>query len=224
MSVYNGSLTEIDLKEARRYAGLAKVPDFAESLLEEAAANVLLLATPRGTWQEYDYDCAAGVVRDASPFALPGEKIRRHLSGCEKVIILAATVGEAVEEAITAKFEGGDYTLSLLMDAAATAAVEQVADALEKAVSPRIKAQGYFTRWRFSPGYGDFPLEAQPEILRLSRAADICLSLSSSLMLMPRKSISAVLGLYREGTLPNDTLPQGCGSCGQKNCVYRQKV
>lgn len=81
------------------------------------------------------------------------------------------------------------------MDAAATTAVEHVADGIEQAIDQKFNMQGLVRRWRFSPGYGDWPIQAQPEMLRLAKAHEIGISLTSSLMLTPRKSVTAIIGL-----------------------------
>ena len=52
------------------------------------------------------------------------------------------------------------------MDAAATTAVEHVADGIEQAIDQKFNMQGLVRRWRFSPGYGDWTIQAQPEMLR----------------------------------------------------------
>ena len=223
MPVYNAPLLTIDNQETKRYAGLMKAQDFSEDKIAAACDNARLLAQPRGIWEIYDYDCQEQIIRSQPPCKLQGHKISGHLAGCEKVIVLAATVGEAIEEDITARFADGEYTMALLMDAAATTAVEQLADGMEKALTPRMGAQGFLLKWRFSPGYGDWPLEQQPELLRLANAEKIGISLTSSLMLMPRKSITAIIGLYRkqENTLPSHK-PESCALCSQVNCPSRK--
>ena len=80
------------------------------------------------------------------------------------------------------------------------------------------------TNGRFSPGYGDFPLEAQPSIVRTLRA-DIRLGLTvlPTHLLLPTKSITAVLGLF-------DVLPsrheenEACASCALRaTCEMRKR-
>ena len=98
------------------------------------------------------------------------------------------------------------------------------ADGMEKALAPKMAAQGFAMKWRFSPGYGDWPLEQQPELLRLAHADKIGVSLSSSLMLMPRKSITAIIGLYRKQaeTAPSHS-PHGCAMCNKTDCPSRKQ-
>ena len=222
MPIYNARLQKIDAAETRRYTGLMRAKDFDQQMIDEACEEALLLAEPRGIYQIYDYDCQRQLVIAEPSFQIAGQKIGQHLSGCEQAIVLAVTVGSAIEQQVARCFEVGRYAYSVLLDAAATTAVEQAADELEKAIKPQASAQGYAMRWRFSPGYGDWPLAQQPEMLRLSHADEINISLTESLMLQPRKSITAIIGLYRpESTAGLKTRP-GCNNCTQKDCPSRR--
>lgn len=219
MPIYRPALPAVDAKETRRYAGLAKA-EFDETAISEACEECALLAEPRVSWELFDYDCENGTAAAAPPFLIEGNIIRKHLSGAERVVFLAATIGEAVEEAVTRHFDEGRYAHSVLLDAAATAAVEQVCDALEAMLRPQFAKEGFAMRWRFSPGYGDWDIHAQPELLRLTQAESIGVSLTESLMLRPRKSVTAVIGLARgEG---GKDAPKGCAACPRLDCPARK--
>ena len=222
MPKYNTPLMSIDPKETRRYAGLSKAPDFNKKTILSACREVLYVANPRGSWEIYDYDAVNGVVLADEPFLLQGKKITKHLCKAKKVVIMAVTIGEMVEEEISNHFKDGEYTLALLMDAAATTAVEQVADGIEKAVDQKIRMTGLSRRWRFSPGYGDWPIQCQPEMLKLAKADEIGLGVTSSLMLNPRKSVTAIIGLVpKTEAIPEDK--QSCKFCPNPTCNFRTR-
>lgn len=256
MPIYNSPIFAIDAAEARRYAGLQKA-DFSQQLIDDACMEAQLLIQPKGIWQLYDYDSAHQLLhttendvslQGTAPhchdkadttgncLALQGNSIGKHLTGCCKVIVMAATVGEAIEQQVTKSFEEGRYSFSVLLDAAATAAVEQVADAMEKTIRNEVKRLGLAMKWRFSPGYGDWPIQQQTEILQLAGGSHIGISLTESLMLMPRKSITAVIGLYYPDTVRNctpheqNTLNKApekpkhdCRHCSKIDCPARNK-
>ena len=54
------------------------------------------------------------------------------------------------------------------MDALASAAIEEVCRIADEDIKGQI--DGEFLTWRFSPGYGDFPLEIQKEFLEAVNA------------------------------------------------------
>ena len=223
MPIYNAPILRIDPKETRRYAGLQKAKDFDEKMIKDACEDAQLLANPRSIWQLYDYDCETRTVLSSPTFRIQGKVIGKHLAGCEQVILLAATIGEEIEQEVTKRFQEGAYASSVLLDAAATTAVEQVADALEKAIEPELSRKGYAMRWRFSPGYGDWPLEHQPELIRLSHAEEIGISLSESMMLMPRKSITAIIGLAKNTKNAPASKQHDCSSCNKLDCSSRRE-
>ena len=221
MPIYNAQILAIDAAEARRYAGLKKVPNFGEKNIRDACEEALLLLEVRGSWEVYAYDCANQTVASEPPFKIEGKSIVKHLEGCEKVICMATTVGFEIEREITKKFERGEYLSSVLLDAAATSAVEQAADAMEKHFAATFAKQGFKLRWRFSPGYGDWDLTAQEELFKIAGAEQIGMKLSSAMMLEPRKSVTAIIGLYKGQVARNKEL-KTCAACNKIDCPARK--
>ena len=202
LPIYNAQILEIDAKETRRYAGLRKAQDFGEKNIRDACAEALLLIEVRGAWNVYDYK--APVVQSEPPFTIAGKSILKHLDGCERVICMA--------------FERGGYLASVLLDAAATTAVEQAADAMERHFATMFAKDGFKLRWRFSPGYGDWDLTAQEKLFTISGAEQIGMSLTSAMMLEPRKSITAIIGLTKELS----TRRKNCVTCDKLDCPARK--
>ena len=220
MPIYNAQILEIDAAETRRYAGLRKAQDFGEKNIRDACAEALLLIEVRGAWNVYDYNNQ--VVASNPPFTIVGKSIIKHLDGCEKVICMAATVGFDIEREINKKFERGEYLSSVLLDAAATCAVEQAADAMERHFAATVAKDGYKMRWRFSPGYGDWDLTAQEKLFKISGAEQIGMCLTSAMMLEPRKSITAVIGLEKKGQGIRSKGKGNCAACNKLDCPIRK--
>lgn len=224
MSLYQCQLTQLDLSEIKRYAGL-QTSEFSAERLQAAADSVILTAQPKATWQLYSYDSATATVQAAKTYHLPGQSICRHLAGAEQIIFLAATIGETVETAIARQFQQGEYTAAVLMDAAATTAVEAVADQLERALRAQFNPQGYNLTPRFSPGYGDWPLTGQATVLPLTGGSTLGITLTEAFMLYPRKSVTAVIGLVPNTKSPaKETIPaDNCARCQKTDCPARKR-
>lgn len=80
--------------------------------------------------------------------------------------------------------------------------------------------KGLYLRPRFSPGYGDFPLSAQKEILDgLEAGKRIGITLTEGYLMMPSKSVTAVIGVSRT---PAACTIEGCEACGKKDCAFRR--
>ena len=107
------------------------------------------------------------------------------------------------------------YTYQAVGAAMAEAWCEEVNDIIRK----EAEEKGLFTRPRFSPGYGDFPLEVQKDFERiLEMPKSIGVSLSESLLMTPTKSITAVVGLSKYRT---DCHTAGCEECNMhETCEY----
>ena len=145
------------------------------------------------------------------------------LGFCYGQQIMAVTLGARSEQELR-RLSALDPLEALVYDAACSSFVEAAADALEDEVVRYADACGMVTNGRFSPGYGDFPLEAQPSIVRTLRA-DIRLGLTvlPTHLLLPTKSITSVLGLF-------DVLPsrheenEACASCALRaTCEMRKR-
>ncbi len=219
MPIYNAQILKIDAAEVRRYAGLRKAQNFGEKNILDVCQEALLLLEVRGAWEIYNYKNQT--VASEPPFTILSNSVIKHLDGCEKVICMATTVGAAIEQEITKKFERGDYLASVLLDAAATAAVEQAADLMEKNFAAQFSKDGYKMRWRFSPGYGDWNLTEQEKFFKICGAEKIGLHLTSAMMLEPRKSVTAIIGLEKISTQKNFSIQKSCANCNKLDCSMR---
>lgn len=220
MPIYNGMLPIIDKSEVKRYAGLRHAEDFPQQFIDEACKEIQLLATPKGVYQEYNYDAENKTILSNPPLQIEGSVIEKHLEKSTKVYVMAVTVGEDVEVRSEQLFKQGNYTVGLLLDAAATTAVEQIADQVNEIINTIAKKQGYKPTWRFSPGYGNWPLEVQKELANIIKTAQIGLEVTKNFLLFPRKSVTAIIGL-----MPGDediATKRGCTSCSQKDCTSRK--
>lgn len=220
MPLYNASLLTLDPAEVKRYAGLQKA-EFPASRIRIACSEAKILSRPKAIWQLYAYDPNSSVVQSEPPLTLVGSAIRTHLAHCCKVIVLAATIGEAIETEITAQFQSDQYSAGLLLDAAATTAVESAIDQLEDALRLRFAKEGLRLVHRFSPGYGDWDIRIQPHLIELAHAQEIGIALTESCMLTPRKSVTAIIGMTAKelpGSAPH------CQHCKKTNCPARKEI
>ena len=219
-NIYRPILNYIDRQETKRYAGLRKDQDFPEKLVDEACNIVMMVKEPQTVWTVYPYDNCNACVQAQNEYFIPGNSLRKHLACATQVIFLSATVGEMVEQAASDAFARGEYALGMLIDAAATAAVEQTADELEKLLANQFAKLGFRMTFRFSPGYGDWDLSEQDKVVKLANAEAIGVTLTDSLMLMPRKSITAVIGLCPD--IEEETPSKGCNRCTKLDCLMRR--
>jgi hypothetical protein len=223
---------QIDLAEAGRYLGYTEQPEpLMLERLRSGARRVSQAARPRYIYAAWPLLTETAGCELRGALFLPGGSIARHLRGCTEGFLLAATLGAGVD-ALLRRAALADLLDNVIMDACATALAEQVTDAAEEELR-RTRAgetPGYFTS-RFSPGYGDLPLTVQPDILRLLDAPRrIGLGVTASHIMVPRKSVTAVIGsaaapLPESGRLSGATCAaaERCSRCAQrKDCSYKR--
>lgn len=196
--------------EALRYLGYrGNPPDEATAaLLDKGYDELKTAAVPR-------YITKLFAKQDASHL-LKGSGIAAHLSASDRVIFFAATLGSGTDRLIhTAEITNMAY--ALILDALASAMTEQLCDNIEQELHAGVS--GYFT-WRYSPGYGDYPLDVQSGIIRaLDADKRIGLTVTSSDILIPRKSVTAVIGVSDSEQAKGQ---RGCATCNlRETCSFR---
>lgn len=214
-------LESIPMDEVLRYLGAAgKDPGPLLPLAESCCRELLAAARPRWTWRAFACgETPEGVLLEGG-FLLPGEDIRRHLSGCREAVLLAATLSQGVD-ALLRRTQLSDLSRSLVLESCATAAIEEVCDRGEAVIREKYPDRSLTSR--YSPGYGDLPVTLQGEFLALldaPRRMGLCATESS--ILTPRKSVTAVIGIREPGV---ETPPQkrSCESCSlRESCQYRR--
>lgn len=181
-------LTGINRAEAMRYLGyrgqeLSKGDTVA---IDRCVEAVMQTASPKLVWKR--------VPIDSCP-CIEGEDLARHLAGCDEVALMAVTLGVDIDRLIS-KLGVKNPADALIIDSCASAAIENVADNFESDLRPALASKHRSLTKRYSPGYGDLPIEVQRDLCAyLDTAHAIGLTLSHSLMMIPTKSVTAFLGI-----------------------------
>ncbi len=177
-------------------------------------------------------ECRAGlsyrVCYARSPVSIKGEEVifpfatvksrdlAKNLSGVRRVVIFAATVGVELDRLI-AKYGRLSASKGICFQAIGAERIEALCD---KFCADFEKENSICLKPRFSPGYGDLPLEFQKEIFRvLDCPRKIGLSLLDSLLMSPSKSVTAIAGISEEEISCES--PEKCKICGNFDCIFR---
>ena len=165
--------------------------------LETAVARCISSAAPRHAYAFFDVaQDAQGLYLPQAQLRLPGSSIAAHLTGARQCALMAVTLGMQTERVHRALEASGSMTQLLLFDAACSAYAEYMADVCQNEVAEAAARCGLQVRGRFSPGYGDLPLQVQPGLLAaLDAGRRLGITLTDSLLMIPRKSITAIVAL-----------------------------
>lgn len=209
-------------EEIFRYAaaqGLEQDP-FWEAQADKAIAMTEAQLRPRFCYRCFSISQETdGVSVKNTALFLQGQDIKKHVKGAQSCYLLAATLGHGMETLLRHTM-ATDMTLGLLLDACADVAIESLCDSICEDITKELPC-GVRCTTRYSPGYGDFPLSVQPDFLKaLDATKRIGLHVSPDLILLPRKSVTAVIGVT---TGEKETLVHGCAHCANRqNCSYKK--
>lgn len=206
-------IDKLNREEALRYMG-CKAPesldDIVKNYLDECEKRVLNALSPKFLYRYFNLN--------EPLIPLEGRDISAHLAGCSGAVIMCATAGAAIDRLIRA-LQIEDMAKAVIADAFAGAAVEQICETAENELKSAFSDR-FFT-WRYSPGYGDFPLETQKSLLSALNAQKIGLCTTDSFMLTPLKSVTAVIGVSKK---PLPAKNRGCATCNMSHsCEFRKR-
>lgn len=189
------ALPEIDRKEVLRYMGCKHSTAETEELIDRA----ICIAQSAFCGKVCFCELPLRISNDGIAFGslcTQSNSLRKNLEGCESVILLGATVGIEIDRLIL-RYGKTSPSLAVCLQALGAERIEALCDVFCADMAQEILLQGKNLRPRFSPGYGDMPLEAQRDIfLMLACDRRIGLTLNDSLLMSPTKSVTAIIGIY----------------------------
>ena len=127
---------------------------------------------------------------DFGDFSVDSTALAKNLHGISKCFIMAVTLGSPVDRLLK-RLSVSSSAEYYITDALASALAECAADKAELLIKGECKC-----RVRFSPGYADFSIEKQADVLKVLDAGRLLgISLSKSFLMTPQKTITAVIGI-----------------------------
>ena len=211
------SLPPVNPSEVFRYAACPSVGEAESSLLAQCLSEADCALRAQVCWANFPISLTDTCL-DLSFAKTDASALRRHLSGCESVILFAATIGLGIDRLI-ARYSRLSPARALLFQALGAERIECLCDVFCADMRQRLAQNGKHLTKRFSPGYGNLPLTLQTDIFRaLDCPRTIGLSLTDSLLMMPSKSVTALIGVSASPTVP---FPDGCAVCQKTDCNFR---
>lgn len=210
------------VREALRYLGYGACEAEKSTLgmIRECFEKLSQTAKERMVYRVFELRMVRDSLIEFGNIRIESRSLSDNLKGCEKVILLGATLGVEVD-ILMRRYSCTDMARAVVLQACAAAFLEEYLDERQEELSGEMAKEGYFLRPRFSPGYGDFSILHQRDILRLiDTARQIGLSMTEGSMLTPTKSVTALIGLSRER---KDCHRKECEGCEKTDCRYRRE-
>lgn len=191
----NITLCEEDRSEILRYLGYRgnEITEVVEENIKAAIALSNKCIAVKYVWKPFTLlKEKEGLTLEGSDMVLKGKSIARHLKKSTRIILFCVTIGSEFDREIQKQMVKNP-SLGVILNACGIQAVEKAADAVQKEAEESLECKSGV---RFSPGYGDLPLETQEDVMRILDAAKLCgVTINESFLMNPQKSVTAIAGL-----------------------------
>lgn len=125
--------------------------------------------------------------------ALKGKAIAKAMAKAKEIALFVGTIGPALEAEVNRLYQRDEYTKATILDTIGSVAADEGAEYLNSVIVEKAEKK---STPRFSPGYGDWDLSIQKRFLEITQASKIGITCNEAFFMIPRKSVSAVIGLY----------------------------
>ena len=139
------------------------------------------------------------VVCDISETLFQGGNMVKLLKNCDYATLLVCSMGPDFEKKIDALKET-EPAEAFYMDRVGAWMADYFADPVERLIETEIYKNGYNKTFRFGVGYGDWKLTVQGEVLKVTEAHKIGVSVNEAFIMDPRFSVSALIGWERKNS------------------------
>lgn len=120
------------------------------------------------------------------------------LKQASEIAIVMCTIGPLLEKAVDEYFKSGQSMKGFLLDGLGSAAVDSLAQKACDLINSDAVSGGLSSSSPYSPGMHGWSIDNLPALFRLVPADQISMSLTSSGMISPRKSIAMVIGIGKD--------------------------
>lgn len=152
---------------------------------------------------------------------LESRKLARLLERCNMVAVFALTIGNYLEDLVAYLAENGLILQATVLDAIGSGTAEKLAAQVEDDIRIKAGAEGMVISRRFSPGYCDWEVSQQELVFRALGNNVSGITLNESMLMIPRKSVSGIIGIGLPGNGITEYNP--CTTCGQRDCPGRRR-
>lgn len=211
----------LDRHEILRYLQVSHSNNTIDKLIDRAEREVIQAAHPKHVSRliTVKADACTGKTVLAGT-EIESRNLAEHLQACSEGFLFACTLGPGVDSLVK-RYSLTDMPMLPVAQAVSAAYTEYCADQAQKELEDYAAKHNLFLRPRYSPGYGDFPLSCQRflfDALQINKTIGV--SLTSSFMMIPFKSVTAVIGLSPDPSLCHI---HKCMTCTAKNCPFRKE-
>jgi hypothetical protein len=173
----------------------AELPPKIEKLYDTHLAQMMSLCAPKIIYEIFSTTVTNRTVKLGNVAEFHSESLSKLLTGCRSTATYAVTIDDLLEKKCEYFSDQQEYLRSHLFDCFGSEYCERTADSLSSLVKQKALLERKKPTIRFSPGYGDLPVEANIDILEILDAAKIGIIANEFGYMTPRKSTAGFIGL-----------------------------
>ncbi len=214
------SVGEVNKQQVLRYAGInGRETPYLRDMLYECVDEAIEESLPIFSYHACYRVLTRKEFQKQIPYAEDSLLLRKKLDVSDEILIFAGTVGINFDRTMR-RLGNVAMGKGIIMHALAAERAEALCDMITKEYEKEeLLPNGKFLGDWCCPGYGDFDLVAQRELVRLLKTQTaIGLKLTDEGFMIPSKSGTGVIGIKEK---PLDC-PILCPNCPDKDCAYRK--
>lgn len=192
-------MIELRTKEIYRFLGYRNITPSKEvdERIRLCVEKMQEAAAPRCFYRSFPVKQTAPGITEIAGLRIRSRNLFKNLEGCDHAYMFAATIGMGIDMLIK-RSELSSLMEASIYQAAGAEMVEAFADSEIKKIRAQEAEKGYRLRPRYSPGYGDLPLQLQTDFAKILDMQKWCgISLTDTLLMVPSKSITAFIGCLK---------------------------
>jgi len=217
------SLNTKEVLRRQGFKGHSKIrPEIKKIILE------LLAAVKNAHFLEpavaYEYYKVTGMSPSQASLednkAIQGPLLPTIFPEAKELAVVVCTIGPKLEKQVTDYSKSGETLRGALLDGIGSAAVDMLIPEACRLIASEASSRGHQTSSPVSPGWPGLPLTEQWNLFELVNTQEIGVSLTASGIMVPRKSVSMVIGIGPK--MATWTQAEVCARCSlRKTCPYR---
>jgi len=229
MKIIKNIKLKIDEEEVLRYLGYHrnKAGETSEIILQitrEEIEQGYCLFEPKGIYSKVMIKniSSEGRINLENGLCLEiNNSMLNLLKGTSYLAFGLSTIGNQLEEKVAELFAKNEYPKAMALDVVGTVASKFLSNYVKSLICQEAKEQNFQTTKYFSPGSGDWNISQQKNIFQIIPAGKIGVKLTESYMMIPKKSLSWVIGMGKEIIIPSKG-DDSCKTCLAENCQFRK--
>jgi len=229
MKIIKNIKLKIDEEEVLRYQGYHrnKAGKTDEMILETTRKEIeqgYCLFEPKGIYSKLmirNISSEGRINLENGLYLETNNSMINLLRGTSYLAFGLSTVGNCLEEKVAELFAKNEYPKAMALDAVGTVASKFLSNYIQSLICQEAKEQNFQTTKYFSPGSGDWNINQQKIIFQIIPADKIGVKLTGSCTMIPKKSLSWVIGIGKEIIIPSKG-DDSCKICLAENCQFRK--